>query len=167
MVGRINNNVTRGVLWLKNEIDTAVVTVTPKEAKEGQVSLNLLRAHTELIPKIENKRWKITVKAVSDDEIVHNGTNLDLMNPKFTEMIEQQLKEDIERSMKTALNQLQKNKKADIIGFAQAFHRKYPQEWKKAKERWSTIFPEVEVSFDIRANVRRPGMLTAPAGSGR
>ena len=53
MVGRIKDKVTRGVLWLRNEIESAVVTVTPREENEGQVSLNLLRAHTELIPEIE------------------------------------------------------------------------------------------------------------------
>jgi len=164
MLGHINDSVTRGVLWLRNEIELAVVTVTPKEAKEGQVSLNLLRAHTELIPKIENGQWKMTIKAVTEDDVVHNGTNLDVSNPETTKMLEQELKNDIERSMKSALNQLQKDMNADIIGFAQAFRRKYPKEWKKAKKRWDTIFPEVEVSFDIRAYVRRPGMVTTPAG---
>ncbi|WP_314003825.1 Ger(x)C family spore germination C-terminal domain-containing protein [uncultured Paenibacillus sp.] len=113
---------------------------------------------------IENEQWKVTVKAVTEDDVVHNGTNLDLMNPKFTKMLEQELKEDIERSIKSALDYLQINKNADIIGFAEAFRRKYPDEWKKAKGRWDTIFPEVEVTYDIRAYVRRPGMLTVPAG---
>ncbi|WP_367753946.1 Ger(x)C family spore germination C-terminal domain-containing protein [Ammoniphilus sp. 3BR4] len=42
--------------------------------------------------------------------------------------------------------------------------RKYPKEWQKSKDHWDDIFPSVEVTFDLKAYVRRPGMNTNPQG---
>ena len=43
MVGTVNDSVTRGVMWLRNEIQPGIITVKPKEDK-GYVSMNLLQA---------------------------------------------------------------------------------------------------------------------------
>jgi spore germination protein KC len=163
MVGHINDELTRGVLWLRDEIKQAMITVKPEEA-EGFISMKLLRGNTRLIPKIENGKWKITLMVETEDDIVQNGTNLRLMNPKFTRMLEKEVETDIQNRVQEALDQVQINMKADILGFADAFHRKYPGKWRKEKERWDEIFPEVEVNFDIKAKVRRPGMSNNPAG---
>ncbi|MBD0379506.1 Ger(x)C family spore germination protein [Paenibacillus sedimenti] len=163
LVGHISDRTTRGVLWLRNEIHAAVVTDTPKEA-EGFVSMKLLRAESQLVPKIENGKWTITLRAITEDDIIQNATNLDLMNPIFLRQLEVHLEEDIQNRVQMALDQVQKKMNADIFDFAEAFHRGYPNEWNKAKERWDEIFPEVEVNFEVKAKVRRPGKSTVPAG---
>ncbi|MFD0679802.1 MULTISPECIES: Ger(x)C family spore germination protein [unclassified Paenibacillus] len=162
MVGRIDDKVTRGLLWLRNEIKSAIVTVTPKEA-DGHVSTRLLHSKTELIPEIKDEKWTMTVRIETEDDVIQNTTNLNLMNPKFVNKIENDLKEDIEKRIKMALDQGQKKFKADIFGFADAFHRKYPKQWEEAKERWDEIFPEIEVNIEAKAKILRPGLSTEGA----
>jgi spore germination protein KC len=161
MIGFINESTTRGVLWLRDEIEQAIVTVKP-EGVQGYVSMNLLRAQTKLKPEIKNGKWKITVQAETEDDIIQNATKLRLMDPKVTQMLEQQLKKDINQKIELALNQVQKEMKADIFGFADAFHRAYPAIWKKHKNHWDEIFPNVEVTVKITSKIRRPGMISQP-----
>lgn len=163
LVGHIDDKVSRGLLWLRNEIHTAVVTVTPQWA-DGHISLSLLRAHSELIPKIENGKWSITLKAETEDDIVQNDTSFNLMNPKFSKQLENDLGGDVKLRVEQALNRVQKQMNADIFGFANAFHRKYPKEWNKVKDRWDEVFPNIEVNVQVKARVRRPGASTIPVG---
>jgi spore germination protein KC len=163
MVGHVNDKITSGVLWLRDEIHSLIITVSPEEAK-GLVSLKLLKGHSQLIPKIENKQWKITLKIESESEIMQNGTNMALMNPKYTKKIEKDVEDEIQKSIQQALDKVQIKMKADVFDFADAFHRKYPKQWNKEKDRWDELFPEVKVSYDIKAKIRRPGMATVPAG---
>lgn len=163
MVGHIDDKVTRGLLWIRDEIGTATVTVTPKAA-EGFVSLFQLRANTEQIPKIENGKWKMTVKVFTEDDIVQNSTKLNLMNPKFVKMLEKELEEAIEKRIRMALTQVQKGIQADIFGFAETFHRKYPKEWEREKECWDEVFPMIEVKVKVKAYIRRQGKATIPSG---
>lgn len=97
MVGQISDTLTRGVLWFRNEIEQANVSIKPKEGK-GYVSTTLLRANSELIPKIEEGKWKMTVKAVTEDDVKVNGSDLNLMNPEFIEMLQKELEKDLQHS---------------------------------------------------------------------
>lgn len=163
MVGQISDTLTRGVLWFRNEIKQANVSLKPKEGK-GYVSSTLLRANSELIPKIEDGKWKMTLKGVTEDDLIVNESNLNVMDPKVTQMLQKDLEEDIEHRLTQTLEKVQKELKIDILGFAEEFHRKYPKEWKKAKKEWDEIFPTVEVTYDIKAYIRRPGLSTTPQG---
>ncbi|MEH7376233.1 Ger(x)C family spore germination protein [Neobacillus drentensis] len=163
MIGQISDKLTRGVLWTRNEIKQATVTIKSKEGK-GNVSYRLLRANTELIPEIKYGKWKMKVKVITEDDIILNGTDLDLTTPKFTQMLQKDLEKDLKYRISQTLEKVQKELKVDILGFSEEFHRKYPQEWKKAKKDWDEIFPSVEVTFDMKATVRRPGLSTTPQG---
>ncbi|ASN07388.1 spore gernimation protein GerC [Virgibacillus necropolis] len=163
MVGRIDDKVTRGVLWLRDEIALAAVTVEPKGA-EDQISFNLLRSSTELIPKIENGNWKMIVKIVTEDDVVENETKLNLGNPKIVKRLERQLEQDIDKRIRLTLEQVQKEMEADIFGFAETFHRQYPDQWSKVKDQWDDKFPEIEVEIKSKAYIRRPGQSTTPQG---
>ncbi|TBL80283.1 Ger(x)C family spore germination protein [Paenibacillus thalictri] len=162
MVGLLNDKLTRGLLWLRDEIKTSIVTITPKETK-GHVSMKLLKSQTNLIPSINGDKWSVTVKIETEDDVMQNTTNLDLTNPKLSDSLEKQLAEDIERRIKDALVQPQKELNADIFDFAEAFHRKYPKEWRKAKARWDELFPKVEVKIEAKAKIMRTGMATVGA----
>ena len=61
MIGYLNDQMTRGVLWVRNEIKSPIVTIKPEEAN-GHVSVNLIWANTQLIPKIKNKKWIMKIK---------------------------------------------------------------------------------------------------------
>ncbi|MEW9673045.1 Ger(x)C family spore germination protein [Ammoniphilus sp. 3BR4] len=163
MVGQISDTLTRGVLWFRDEIKQANVSLKPKEGK-GYVSTTLLRANRELIPKIEDGKWKMTIKGVTEDDVIVNESNLDLMNPEFIQILQKDLENDIKHRLNLTIEKVQKEMKVDIFGFAEAFHRKYPKEWKKAKKDWDEIFPSVEVTYDIKAYIRRPGLSTTPQG---
>jgi spore germination protein KC len=163
MIGDIDDHVTRGVLWLRDEIKYANLTVKPEESK-GSISVMLLHSKTELIPKIENGKWMMTVKTVADDDIIQNASKLNLMNPKLVKMIENKLEIDLKDRIQLAVQQVQEEKKVDIFGFADVFHRKYPKEWSQVKDRWDEVFPTVEVTLDSKVNVRKPGKSTTPQG---
>jgi spore germination protein KC len=157
MAGRMNDLATRGIMWLRNEIKNATVTVSPKGTK-GYVSFYLLRSHTELVPHINGDNWSVTVKIETEDDIVENTTDLNLMEPEHTQELETELRTDIENRVKKALTQAQKKMNADIFNFADAFYRKYPKEWNQAKDRWDEIYPKVEVKLETNPKITRAGL---------
>lgn len=163
MIGQINDKLTKGVLWFRDEIKFANISIKPKEGY-GYVSTKMLHSSSELIPKIEDGKWKMTVKIVTEDDVIANGSNLDLSNPKIIQLLQKDIEEDIKERLTQTMEKLQKEQKVDIIDFSEEFHRKYPKEWKKVKKNWDEIFPTVEVAYDIRTYIRRPGLSTTPQG---
>lgn len=52
------------------------------------------------------------------------------------------------------LNIFQENYQADVLGFGEAIHRANPTEWRKIKDDWQTIYPEVEVNVKVNVYTR-------------
>ncbi len=157
MVGRMNDVATRGIMWLRNEVKRATVTVSPKNT-QGYVSVQLFRSRTQLVPHIHGDNWSITVRIDAQDDIVENTTDRDLSVPKHIEQLETELEDDINHRVNMALAQAQKKMKADIFQFADAFYRKYPKKWNQNKDRWDEIYPNVEVRLETNLRVTRPGL---------
>ncbi len=163
MVGRINDKVTMVLLWLRNDIGMSDVTIKPV-GEDGQISLRLIHAQTVLTPKIENGKWKMIIKIMTEDDVVENETKLNVMNTEIVRRLERQLEQDINKRIRLALNEVQKDMKADIVGFGIAFNRQYPDQWAKVKEQWDEKFPEIEVDIKSKVYIRSPGSSTIPQG---
>lgn len=161
MVGTITEKETRGVLWLRDEVKRYTINVKLKNV-EGRVALNPVSARVNLIPQIQDGKWGILVKINTEGAIVQNETKLDLTNPKLLKKVEEAYEKSIKNRITLALEKTQHELKIDIADFSKAFQRKYPNEWKKAENHWSELFPEVEVSFDIKARIRREGNIGKP-----
>ncbi|WP_372632712.1 Ger(x)C family spore germination protein [Cohnella sp.] len=162
MVGKMDAQTTKGLLWVRDEVKLATVTVRPEEA-EGFVSARMLRSKTGFIPKIGEDGWKLTVKIETTNEIVQNTTRLSMLNPEHVKEIEKEAEEEIEHYVRIALLRGQKKLHTDVFGFADAFRRKYPKQWNKEKGRWDEIFPEIEVEVEAKVRIIRPGMSSEGA----
>ncbi|MGG1661071.1 Ger(x)C family spore germination protein [Brevibacillus sp. NRS-1366] len=163
MIAHVSPKVTRGIMWLRDEVTHAAITVRPPHVK-GDVSVIPSRSKVTLIPVIRNGKWTITVKVDTEGDVVENGTLLNLMNPDFIAIVQKAVRDDIQARIKFSLHTIQKELKVDVANFAGAFHRKYPKEWERAKNRWEKMYPNIEVKTQINVKIRRPGLISAPAG---
>lgn len=155
MVDKLDLQLTDGLLWLINKIELGTLTIQPIEAENEYISTLLIGGSTRLIPSIENGRWRITVKVISEHDVIQNTSNLDLTRLENLHSIEDQLQEELIRQMKETLQKVQHELKSDVIGFSNIFHKRYPKEWREKHEQWETFFPEIEVEYDVKVYIRR------------
>ncbi|MBY0011229.1 Ger(x)C family spore germination protein [Paenibacillus typhae] len=163
MIGKITEKTTHGLMWILNEVDEFTLSFA-MDKDEEVVSLKPVKARVKLIPAISNDKWMMTIKIKAEGDIIQNETDLNPMNPKVLNMMNEAFKEDIEGRIKKALQVIQQENKTDVLGFATAFHRKYPHQWEKNKDRWDEMFPRVEVTLDIKTSIQRPGLINSPGG---
>ncbi|GAA4856123.1 Ger(x)C family spore germination protein [Paenibacillus vulneris] len=170
MIGTISEDLTRGVLWINNEIREYTVTFKMKGAgrtgKEdsGNVSLKPIRASVKLIPNIQGKQWSMTIKVITEGDIIQNGTVLNPMDPELLDQMNLAYQKDVTKRIQRALDEVQHRLKTDVFHFAREFHRKYPKQWEASKDRWDEIFPKLKVNIEVNTNITRTGNLNAPGG---
>ncbi len=160
MVGSIDDSLTRGAMWIRNEIKEARITMIPKNENEP-ITLAVLNAKTKLVPKISGDKWKMTIKGRASGEIISNYGNRNLKDKKMMDKLEKQFAKEIEERMAKTVQYVQKKKKVRIFEFGEAFERKYPKRWNEVKDRWVEIYPTVEVDYDVKVNIRSQGVGTA------
>ncbi|NQX58769.1 Ger(x)C family spore germination protein [Paenibacillus qinlingensis] len=161
LVGVIDEFTTRGVLWIRNDIKQAVVTVNPEENSLNSVSLRLITSRTKIRPLIKNGTWSMDIQIRTENNALQNSTSLKISaDPEAVKIIETAMNKDIEDRVRIALNKVQKELKADIFDFGGAFHRAYPKEWEQNKGNWEEIFPKLEVTIHPHATIQRPGLTS-------
>lgn len=163
MIGTISESETRGIIWLKNKIKGYTVNIKP-EKKAGIVTLTPVSANVKLIPEIRNGGWKMNIKVETEGTVVENGSNYSLVDTGFQKISEKAFQKAIKKRIYLALQPVQQTMKTDIVGFAEAFYRKYPKQFKKVENQWEEVFPKVKVKIDVSAHIRRQGLINEPGG---
>jgi spore germination protein KC len=164
MVDHLDRNAAQWLLWIRDEFTTSRIT-TRLPGESGYVSLEVVRSETRLIPRIEGENRRILVKVTSEDDVFFNGTRLSLYHPSNVDRIARAMEQTLQDHLRRTVERVQKKDRADVLGFAGAFHREYPKEWARMKDRWNEqVFPRLDVDIQVRVHIRRPGVTDRPAG---
>ncbi|WP_144547884.1 Ger(x)C family spore germination protein [Bacillus sp. X1(2014)] len=160
LIGWMDETETRGILWLRNEIEGGVITITvPKEKGGGNISFDIIRSKTQILPHHEHGQMKITVNVASEMSAIENTSKLVLFNPKVIEEIQKNIEKEIKGRIQLVVNTAQKDFQSDIFGFGQAVYREYPKAWNTFyKKNWNHEFSQVEVNINSKVYVRRIGL---------
>ncbi len=159
--GVADDKMTRGILWIKNEMNNAVITIHPKES-EGTVSAQLLHSKTKLSPSIVDGKWKMKISVSCKNDLLQNTTKLNvLQDEKTIKEIETDIIENINSRIMLTIHKAQKVYKTDIFDFGNEFHQHYPREWAKHKKDWYELFQTVEVTIETKVDLSRPGMFNS------
>ncbi|MDF2564639.1 MAG: germination protein Ger(X)C family [Massilibacillus sp.] len=164
LVGWINYDEVRGVLWLRDEVKRGVGAVNvdvPEEKGGGKMGMRILEAKTRLQPKINEDVLTIHVYIEATTVIYDNSSKLDLSDPKIIYDAEKMAENRIKGRTQSALDKLQKQLQSDVLGFGTAVYREYPKEWReKYKDNWHEEFPELNVEVACKVSIPRVGFVT-------
>ncbi|UOF88854.1 Ger(x)C family spore germination protein [Fodinisporobacter ferrooxydans] len=157
LVGYLDDRKTRGLIWLRQKAQRAVITVQiPK--LHGTISADVIHASTKIKAKKEHGQIVMYYRANAEDDISENDTPLDLTKPKNIKYLEQFLSKDLEERIRTTLDDIQHRYKSDVAEFGPIVHRTYPQDWKKIKNNWNQDFSKMKVVVQTNVTIRRIGM---------
>ncbi|QYR22371.1 Ger(x)C family spore germination protein [Paenibacillus sp. sptzw28] len=151
---------SQGVPWITNRLHRTTVVFSCKgENRIKQLSTFLVdKSDTQLKPRISDGHLFMTVDINVKGNLMETSCDLDLKKSavlsKLEEYIEEQIKADVEKSF-----QALKGMKADALGFGDAFHRQYPQAWKKLSKNWGAEFDKVRMDVNVKVTIRRTGMI--------
>lgn len=162
MIDYINDELTRGVLWVRDEIKSASVTIQPSEAENKYISFELIKSETKVIPTYKDGKWKVLLKIITEDDVVQNQTKLNVMEPSTRKKLEKKIGESIVQRIHSMLEIIQKNLGADILNIGEAIHRKYPKKWKEIKSDWEEVFRDLHIDIETEVMIERPGSSTKP-----
>jgi spore germination protein KC len=173
LVGWLNRQETRGLLWVTGKVKSGIVQVncignghprTKQESeRQGKVSLEITRSSSSIRPKIsgEDVRFEVEVNVDAEvGEIACNDFEMDSASmEKLNRMLEEQVRQDIQLSLAKAKEEWV----TDVFGFGQKIYRSDPQAWAKLAPTWREDgLKNASVHLDVHANIWRNGSIHDP-----
>lgn len=160
LVGWLNETEMKGVNWVVGKVRGGVLVIEQPNEKGRLVSLEVLRAKSKFQPEIENGRVSVTVRIEAEANLGEVQGTLDPMKyPQAWGEMESQMAEAIKKEVMAAISKA-KELNSDVFGFGAALNRKQPKEWTSLKDRWDLEFPRIDVKLEIKAKLRRTGLVT-------
>lgn len=153
---------SRGLLWILAKVKGGSITVSSPEDDTKEIGLKIIRESTKVTPTIIDGKPIINVKIKEEGIIAVQGDpKLDLNKPDTLKKLENEKAKAIKDEVNSALEKAQKQLNVDVFKFGEAFHRKYPREWKALEKNWDEEFKKLQVKVDVEAKIRRLGLNTS------
>lgn len=151
MVGYLNSDESRGLLWLKGEVKGGTIAFSLPEWEGKKAVTTILRTKTELEPEIINGQVYITAKIEVKSVLNDNQPGIKISEPGGVKVLEAAQSEEVKREVEAALRKAQEEYKVDVFGFGEVVHHRLPREWQDIKGDWSDIFPDVQVNIQVKS----------------
>lgn len=158
LVGWVNDEESSGINWLNDEVSRTTVgfACTKTRGAKRDSSIRIARSETKRTPTYVNGQWRMNVDITAEGTLLEYNCKGDIGKPDAIEAVERTIEEEIRA---TALNGWKaiSASKADVVGFGNLIHKKYPKLWKREASRWREIFPEIEVAVKVKVSVSTTG----------
>ncbi|WP_342553169.1 Ger(x)C family spore germination protein [Paenibacillus sp. FSL R7-0652] len=163
LVGMMDKEPADALILAMGEANAPEVLIKAPRGK-GDLFIKLNENNASLHPHIENGKVSITIELYAKGVLVDNESNYGDRQEKeilnINEAVHQKLKEDIEEGV----HLVQKKFKADILGMGRSIHQQRPKEWKKIKDRWDVLYPDVKVNVEPHVIIENVGVVNKPIG---
>lgn len=166
LIGWFNDDESRGLLWILGKVKTGdieVLSPTTTEKNPQIVPLKILKqTQKKLEPKIEDGKLSIKIKVKTDCMV---GTapdfNINLDKVSTIKELEARAEKQIKNDIQAAIDKGQKEFKVNVFQFDEAFHKKYPKQWKELEKNWDIVFEDIQVTKEVEVRILRVGLVTS------
>lgn len=166
-VGWLDENETKGLMWLRGEVREGVITVAlPGRERNGpsQASVIFHRATTKIKPRVEDNRVIFKVEIGGECELVEALTHIETDHQEELERIQEAVNRAVEERVIDAVRKAQQEFHADIFGLGEVLHRSNVRYWHQVRDRWDDEFSRAHIELKTNLRLSRLGMTNRTPG---
>lgn len=163
LIGMISKAPADALILAMGEANEPEIMVKAPHGK-GDFFIKLNENNSSLHPHINNGKVSVTIRLYAKGVMVDNESNYGDLRDQEIKNMSQALHEKIQDDIKEGVRLVQKKYPADILGVSRSIHQQMPKEWKKIKDRWDDIYPNVVVKVEPHIIIENVGVINKPFG---
>ncbi len=153
LVGELDDKMGRGLNWLRNKIESGIITVKSPQGK--CISLEIIESKSKMIPKIIDDQITVNVVVGVSSSIGGLRSSEDIFNEETLGNLEHQQVQTIKNEIESVIEYAQK-RSLDFFGASDAIFHKYPIQWEdKYQKDWNEIFPNIKFNVIMSSRIIR------------
>lgn len=158
-LGTLNEEELEGITWITGKGKGGVVKTFEKE--NGQVIVYEVKSmKSKIIPHINGDNISFDVNIESNGRLSESAAiSENLFDDVFLKKYEKAIETEIKHLMKSVMQKMQEDYKADVAGFGNQLRIKYPKVWEKVKKDWDETFSEIPIKYDVEITITNYGTL--------
>lgn len=158
MVGELDNKETRGLLWVKGKVTYGIVKL---QYADHIVNLEIVSERTKVYPEIRDGKIFMSIQIKEECVLMEQLSADNLATSAVFKKLQELQNEEIKKEILAAYEKA-KSMDADIFGFGELLHKKYPKEWKKMEDSWDALFKKINLVIEVESIIRDTGIISKP-----
>lgn len=159
LAGTLNEEESRGLLWVDDEITRATILV--ENTGYGKISCQITRASTKRRPQMQNGKilmnLRVSARAIISERV---SGDVDPVLDEHIDDIQRQICRTIEQEMEQALDAGLRRYHSDIFNFSGDISKYEPQYFLDHRDHWEDILSGIQWNIQVDCNVDRLGIET-------
>ncbi|MFD2611089.1 Ger(x)C family spore germination protein [Paenibacillus gansuensis] len=156
--GLLDERDTLVQLWVTGKLKNGPFTAKLPKGK-GQVGMIINHFDRKIITQIQRDSVHFKIQLKGQGNLVENNTELDINDPQNLKLIKKALEDAAKKQVQDFIIKIQKEYKADSVGFGREIYKNYPEQWDIWKNKWDKRFPESKISIEVNLSIRGAGMV--------
>jgi len=159
LIGWLDENESKGYNYITGNVKR---TLEDAQIDEAKITSTIMKAKSDTKVHLSENEPSIEVKIKIEQNIASIEGKFEISSKEQKRLLDEMFAVEIKSLCEKALNKEQKELKTDIFGFGETIHRKYPKMWKKMKDNWDDIFPNLPVNITVEVDTKQLGGIGKP-----
>lgn len=156
----LDEELSRGVNWVKNRIQSGIILVEATDKKK--VSMEIIQNKTTIKPYLDENGLQCTISIKFNTNIAETLSKEEIFDMDGLDYLKQQQEKQVKKEVEKILSYAQE-KDMDIFGLVSNFSIKYPMMKNELRENWPALFPEIKFNVEVESNISRTYLIKEPA----
>lgn len=159
LVGFLDEDETFGLNMITGNKKRALINLPTPKDKQEVLSIEITKIKSKFSPSVKNNRYSFKIDVEVEGNLTEIKDGIDVSNPDEFEKLNEKLSQLLLTKINSSIKKIQGDFRTDVIGFGSAIQRKHPKDWKKIKDKWDTVFPDVSYSIHVKSSLKGTGLL--------
>lgn len=159
LIGFLDSKETEGLNFITGNIKSTAIDIPGIENKNEPIATEVLNSNSTIIPSMKGNEISFLVKIEDTANVAEIYNSTDVTKLDIIDQLEKEHALAIEKEVRKTIEKVQNEYKSDILGFGEAFSKKYPDEWENIKDQWETIFPDTNYDVVVKCRILRTGLI--------
>lgn len=162
LIGMLNEEDTKFLLMVKNEVKGGLLMLSEKLEGYEEVALDIKDNKTKVTPVYVNGKISMSIEVNTKLSIGELGISEDLIDEKGREKLKIEAEKTLKTNIENVINKAKSEYDADIFGFGSIVKREMPSLWKSMDSNWSTLYTTVPVNVAVTVEIISSGLSSKP-----
>ena len=158
LIGILDGEETKGLNFITQQSEGGTLELEV-DGKLTTVEIIEYRTNTEIKGEDkENLQAEVSVKVTGN--IAETFSSESLLNEEYAVKVEEEMKEKVEQFMELAINRIQGEMQADVLGMSDILYRRHYDLWKEVEGNWEygeKYFTQLDINVSADVKIERVG----------
>lgn len=161
LAGWLDEQETRGLLWLKDKMGSALMVVPcPEDGRP--LSIEITGAEIKYQSKLNGEQLQLTVMVKTMGNLTEQSCKTDFYKLKNLHKLENAFAAAVSADIQATITAAQKDFGLDFPGLNRAIHRQQDKDWDRLSKQWPRLFKTMKISVRVEADIPRVALFARP-----